>query len=103
MCYFQVSELEDIDRRWAEFYQNLETFSSWLNEKENDLNNIPNMGGSPEEQFNQTKVGGLFPHCLIEQVTRRIRCVASLAVVTEMCSSKIPGTLHNSRVLLTSE
>ena len=60
LYWYQVSELEDIDRRWREFYENLEKFSSWLNQKESDLNNIPNMGGSPDEQFNQSKVSGFY-------------------------------------------
>ena len=58
-CFLQVLELEEIDRRWTEFYKSLETFSSWLNQRESDLNNIRNMGGSPDEQFNQTKVSHL--------------------------------------------
>ena len=58
-CFLQVSELEETDRRWTEFYKNLEAFSTWLNQRESDLNNIPNMGGSPDEQFNQTKVSHL--------------------------------------------
>ncbi len=55
-CSPQVSELEETDRRWTEFYVNLEAFSSWLNQKEADLNDIPNSGATPDQQFDQTKV-----------------------------------------------
>ncbi len=53
---FQVKELEDLDRRWTEFYENLEGFAGWLNQKENDLSGVSSTSGSPEEQFKRTEV-----------------------------------------------
>ena len=65
-CFPQVSELEETDRRWTEFYANLEAFSSWLNQKEADLNDIPNSGATPDQQFDQTKVSSYLCYLTIQ-------------------------------------
>lgn len=52
----RIDELHEIDRRWNDFYQQLDQFAEWLNEKESDLADVHHSDVSPQEQLSQAEV-----------------------------------------------
>jgi hypothetical protein len=52
----RVTELQQADSKWTEFYTQMNQFSDWLGEKEVELKEIQQSEATPDQQFNQNKV-----------------------------------------------
>ena len=53
----RVTELQQADAKWTEFYTQLNMFSDWLGEKQQELKEIHESEATPDQQFDQAKVG----------------------------------------------
>jgi len=52
----KIGELEEADRKWINYYNSIELFSLWLDDREAALNKVHRGSDSPDQQLAQVQV-----------------------------------------------